>query len=105
MEDVVLKHDHEQVLSLLETASEYVRAYKCGCNPLWTKDDASKLLHQIDDALVGKEPKPPCDNKWDLWPVADEGWVCMKCRVRDYGDMPPNAELTGRASAACEGPR
>ena len=98
MENVVLMHDHEQVLSLLETASEYVRAYKCGCNPLWTKDDAGKLLRQIEDALAGREPKPQCDHKWDLWPVADEGWVCMKCGTREYSDEPPNAEVSGRAA-------
>ena len=99
MEDVVLRHDHEQVLSLLETASDYVRAYKCACNPIWTKYDASKLLRQIEDALAGREPKPSCDHKWDPWPVADEGWVCMKCGAREYSDEPPNALANAPASA------
>lgn len=98
MENVVLKHDHEQVLSLLEAASDYVRAYKCACNPLWTREDASKLLRQIDDALSGKQPKPPCDHDWELWPVADEGWVCQKCRARDYSEVPPNDELNRGAT-------
>lgn len=92
MENIVLRYDHEHVLELLQTASDYVRAYKYSCNPPWTKNDASKLLRQIDDALSGREPKPPCAHEWQLWPVADEGWVCQKCSARHYADMPPSNE-------------
>lgn len=59
MEDIVLRHDHEQVLSLLSDASDYVRAYKCQCNPPWSKDDASRLLRKIDDALSGRNHLTP----------------------------------------------
>lgn len=47
-------------------------------------------------AAESMDPKPPCNHKWDPWPVADEGWVCMKCGAREYSDEPPGA--TGSAA-------
>lgn len=83
------------------------RCLRCGAGSEWlegkppTKSDACEWTQDADDGSWDTA----CGNKFYIengTPEENDMLFCCYCGATL---MTPNAELTGRASAACEGPR